>query len=101
MPRRCRDFARASRAAAFRLFAHERVDQARRAGRAAAAPPVPEPVATHRYEIDPEHEDVIGLIQVVKAGKGRHADRHRAPAGVDVRVGSGVLVYFMLYNIHR
>ncbi len=32
-------------------------------------PPIPEPVATHRYEIDPEREDVIGLIQVVKAGK--------------------------------
>lgn len=32
-----------------------------------AAPPIPEPVATHRYEIDPEREDVIGQIQVIKA----------------------------------
>ncbi len=30
-------------------------------------PPIPEPVATHRYEIDPEHDDVIGVVQVVVA----------------------------------
>ena len=28
-------------------------------------PPIPEPVATHRYEIDPENDDVIGVVQVV------------------------------------
>jgi L,D-transpeptidase ErfK/SrfK len=27
-------------------------------------PPMPEPVATHRYEIDPENDDVIGVVQV-------------------------------------
>ncbi len=30
-------------------------------------PPIPEPVATHRYEIDPERDDVIGVVQVVSA----------------------------------
>jgi L,D-transpeptidase ErfK/SrfK len=30
-------------------------------------PPIPEPVATHRYEIDPERDDVIGVVQVVVA----------------------------------
>ncbi len=32
-------------------------------------PPIPEPVATHRYEIDPERDDVVGVIQVVTADK--------------------------------
>ena len=64
-------------------------------------PPVPEPVATHLYEIDPEHEDVIGLIQVVKAGKeDTLTDIARRPVWMYVSA-SGVLVYFMLYNIHR
>lgn len=30
-------------------------------------PPIPDPVATHRYEIDPERDDVIGVVQVVVA----------------------------------
>jgi L,D-transpeptidase ErfK/SrfK len=30
-------------------------------------PPIPDPVATHRYEIDPELDDVIGVVQVVVA----------------------------------
>lgn len=32
-------------------------------------PPIPAPVATHRFEIDPERDDVIGVVQVVKASK--------------------------------
>ena len=32
-------------------------------------PPIPEPVATHRYEIDPERDDVVGLVQMVTADK--------------------------------
>jgi L,D-transpeptidase ErfK/SrfK len=40
---------------------------------AAVAPPQPpleaQPVATHRYEIDPERDDVVGVVQVVKADK--------------------------------
>ena len=30
-------------------------------------PPIPDPVATHRYEIDPERDDVVGVVQVVTA----------------------------------
>jgi L,D-transpeptidase ErfK/SrfK len=36
------------------------------------APPAPQylaPIATHRFEIDPDHDDVIGVVQVTVASK--------------------------------
>jgi L,D-transpeptidase ErfK/SrfK len=32
-------------------------------------PPLAMPVATHRFEIDPQNDDVLGVVQVVKATK--------------------------------
>ena len=43
-----------------------------------AVPALPEPVPTHRFEIDAT-TDIVGVVQKTTRHQGRHAHRHRAP----------------------